>query len=253
MSAPNLSARERSVCQQFCEFTGTSLDVAARCLKSNSWNIHQALEAFWERPEAFASAAPPVDMDALHKLFEKYKEEDSEAVGLDGLIALCADLDVAPDDIRMLVLCFNLQVKSGVHWTRAEFLSGMAAIGCDSVAKIKAAFSSMQADLAAPARFKAFYHYAFDVSRQEGQKVLDLGTAIQLWRMLLHDKFVHLERWCAYMANDYGKSINKDTWLLTLDFALQADEKLEKIDLDNSAWPIVIDEFVEHFRANPPP
>lgn len=37
-------------------------------------------------------------------------EEDEDAVGVDGLIQFCTDLDVPPDDMRMLVFCFNLQV-----------------------------------------------------------------------------------------------------------------------------------------------
>jgi hypothetical protein len=32
----------------------------------------------------------------------------------------------------------------------------------------------LQADLAEPRKFKAFYDFAFDVSRADGQKVLDL-------------------------------------------------------------------------------
>mmetsp|Transcript_16481 Transcript_16481/g.33831 ORF Transcript_16481/g.33831 Transcript_16481/m.33831 type:complete len:252 (+) Transcript_16481:118-873(+) len=249
MSMPNLSARERTQCQQFTEFTGTRLDVAAKCLRKNNWNIHQALEAFWERPDAF-STAPSCDMEALHKLFDIYKDADEDAIGIEGLLQFCTDLDVPPDDIRMLILCFNLQVKSAVHWPRAEFIGGMANLGCDSIDKVKSSFSGMQADLGQPAQFKALYEYAFDISRQEGQKVLDLQTALQLWRMLLAEKFAHLERWCSYMETEYQKSVNKDTWLLTLDFALTADATMSNIDLDNSAWPIVIDEFVEHFRAN---
>ena len=44
----------------------------------------------------------------------------------------------------------------------------------------------------------------------------------------------------------------KDTWMLTLDFALLADPTMSNIDLDNSAWPVVIDEFVEYFTAKNP-
>jgi len=250
MSASALSSRERGLCQQFTEFTGTKIEVAARCLKKNNWNIHQALEAFWERPDAYAPSAPPCDMDALTALFEKYKESEEEAIGLDGLIALCGDLDVEPTDVRMLVLCFNLKVTSAVHWPRAEFIGGMANLGCDSVEKIKSSFAGMEGELQDAGRFKEFYSYAFDVSRRDGQKVLELETAIALWRMLLHDKFIHLERWCAYLETEYKKSINRDAWLLLLDFARTADASMANIDLDNSAWPIVIDEFVEHFRAS---
>ena len=38
--------------------------------------------------------------------------------------------------------------------------------------------------------------------------------------------------------------------MLTYDFALQADATMSNIDLDNSAWPVVIDE-VKHPRHPP--
>ena len=115
-------------------------------------------------------------------------------------------------------------------------------LGCDSIAKIKDRFHSMQADLIDPIRFKAFYSFAFDISRMDGQKVLDLQTALTLWRLIITDKFKHLDLWCEFLETEYKKSITKDTWMLTLDFGLVADDQLSNIDLESSAWPVVIDE-----------
>ncbi|KAJ1478825.1 hypothetical protein T484DRAFT_1816538, partial [Baffinella frigidus] len=51
-----------------------------------------------------------------------------------------------------------------------------------------------------------------------------------------------------FALQEFKKSIAKDTYLLTLDFALQANDDFSNIDLDSSAWPVVIDEFVEFGR-----
>ena len=234
-------------------------------MKKNGWNIQQALEAFWESPEDYASPAPPCDLGLLDQMFMKYKgvwfghsrlefiyssnwfdphhtDPSEDAIGLEGLLTFCEDLGIAPDDVRMLILCFNLGVVSAVRWTKLEFIQGLMKLGCDSISKIKERFHSMQADLVDPIRFKAFYSFAFDISRMEGQKVLDLQTALTLWRLVLSDKFKHLDLWCEFLQNEYKKSITKDTWMLTLDFSLTSDDQMSNIDLENSAWPVVIDE-----------
>ncbi len=167
---------------------------------------------------------------------------DEASIGIDGLLLFCDDLGIAPDDVRMLVLCFNLGVKNSVRWTKQEFIQGLVRLGCDSIAKIKDRFHAMQADLIDPIRFKAFYSFAFDISRMDGQKVLDLQTALTLWRLIIADKFKHLDLWCEFLETEYKKSITKDTWMLTLDFGLIADDQLSNIDLESSAWPVVIDE-----------
>lgn len=54
--------------------------------------------------------------DAIHRLFLRYKEADEEAVGVEGISQLCADLGVEPDDIVVLVLrCVQVAVGGRVR------------------------------------------------------------------------------------------------------------------------------------------
>ena len=92
-------------------------------------------------------------------------------------------------------------------WTRQEFINGLMRMGCDSTSKIKDKLPSLQADLIDLNQFKKFYSFAFDVSRAEGQKVLDLDTAITLWRMTLADKFTHMDAWASFLETEFKKSI----------------------------------------------
>lgn len=80
-------------------------------------------------------------------------------------------------------------------------------MGCDTTDKIKQKITSLQADLVDPSLFKNFYGFAFDVSRADGQKVLDLDTAVTLWRLTLQDKFVHIDAWCSFLTTEFKKSI----------------------------------------------
>uniref|UniRef100_A0A7S0VA35 Defective in cullin neddylation protein n=1 Tax=Hemiselmis tepida TaxID=464990 RepID=A0A7S0VA35_9CRYP len=246
----NLTPEQVMLCSQFSEFTGATQEVAAMCMRRNHWNIEAAMGAFFDNPAAFAPPPPDVDAGAILTMFKKYKDEEEEnCIGIDGILQFCTDIDITPDDVRMLVFTFNLQVKSPVKWTQMEWVSGMTRMGCDSVAKVKSKMISLQADLVDPNRFKQFYAFSFDMSRAEGQKVLDLDTAVQLWRMVLKDRFHHLDAWCEFLEKVYKKSITKDTWMLTYDFSVQSNADMTNIDLDSSAWPVVIDEFVEYYRA----
>lgn len=59
----------------------------------------------------------PPRRDAIHRLFLRYKEEDEEGVGVEGISQLCADLGVEPDDIVVLVLRWVLRRGRGQSQT----------------------------------------------------------------------------------------------------------------------------------------
>jgi len=45
-----------------------------------------------------------------------------------------------------------------------------------------------------------------------------------------------------------GNSISKDLWAMTYDLATQCQPDLSDYDADAGAWPVFLDEFVEHYR-----
>jgi hypothetical protein len=46
------------------------------------------------------------------------------------------------------------------------------------------------------ADFKAFYIFAYEYSKEDGQKVVAIETALALWRMLLREQYEMSEKWC---------------------------------------------------------
>jgi len=43
--------------------------------------------------------------------------------------------------------------------------------------------------------------------------------------------------------------LNKDQWCSFLDFSLTVSRDFREWDADESSWPILLDEFVEHVKA----
>ena len=95
--------------------------------------------------------------------------------------------------------------------------------------------------------FCAFYRLTFLLARERGVNTLECSRASAAWRALLHDRFALLQEWCAFVAGRRS-FITEDTWRQVLDFCRfchSADGGLRGYD-PTAAWPVLIDEFVEH-------
>lgn len=109
------------------------------------------------------------------------------------------------------------------------------------------------------AYFKRIYKYAFVAGRERDQKALSLENATVYWSMLFanpgwewksenHD---WLEHWKTFLSEKWTRSVNKDMWNMTIEFALKSveDESLSFWSEDG-AWPSVIDDFVDWCKKN---
>lgn len=107
--------------------------------------------------------------------------------------------------------------------------------------------------------FKSIYKHTFILARQPGQKAVALENATEYWRLLLTKPSLEwsapntpwLDWWIEFLTEKYKKSVNKDMWDQTLVFAEKTlhDEALSFWSED-SAWPGVIDEFVEYVKTD---
>ncbi|KAJ9528545.1 hypothetical protein QJQ45_020474 [Haematococcus lacustris] len=89
-------------------------------------------------------------------------------------------------------------------------------------------------------------------SCKKGQKCVQLDTALGMWQLLFpaDRPWPLLDDWCEFLTKQHGgKAISKDTWTQLLDFIRTVKPDLSNFDPDNSAWPYLIDEFVEAVRA----
>ncbi|CAI9109715.1 OLC1v1009588C1 [Oldenlandia corymbosa var. corymbosa] len=104
----------------------------------------------------------------------------------------------------------------------------------------------MRLDLRADfSEFSRFYDFVFFICRENGQKNITVSRAVMAWRLVLAGRFRLLNDWCNFIEENQRHNISEDTWRQVLAFSRCVQDNLEGYDPEG-AWPILIDEFVEH-------
>jgi DCN1-like protein 1/2 len=159
---------------------------------------------------------------------------------------MCDDLGIDPVDPVVLVIAYHFKAEVMGVFNQSEFIQGMKNLGCDSIQKLRNKLPELRSSLSDPEKFRSIYNYVFLFSRDIGCRNLNLDVAIAMWRLLLAEKFPFIQKWFDFLEKrEKRHDISKDTWEMLLDF-LNIIQKNGISGYDpNSAWPILIDEFVE--------
>ncbi|KAK3805430.1 MAG: DCN1-like protein 5-like protein [Linnemannia elongata] len=145
---------------------------------------------------------------------EDDEDFDREQIGPAGIAKLCEDIDVSLETVDMLVLAYHLELKDPVH-------------------------------------FKEFYRYIFMFAKDSEQKCMPVDTACAMISTVMKDR-PHEQRFVEYLgAKKPIKVINKDQWYNFLDFSDTISEDLSNYDGLSSAWPVLLDEYVEWRNEEP--
>lgn len=196
----------------------------------------------------------------LEELFDKYKNvtEDPEdvedlelssgqvdAVGPNGIAQFLQDLGFGEDDVIGFVVAWKLGCKNVGRITRTEWVSGLMLMGCDSVAAVRALIPKLEAELKSKGR--EIFSYAFQVSRANDAKTLDLPSARVLLELFLPaEKYGHTAPfvdWITQHQSSY-RSISRDQWDNLYDFSHNVKADLSNYDEDEG-WPCLLDEYVQ--------
>lgn len=204
------------------------------------------------------STAPGVSKFSLNKLFDKFASASSNPDTLDVTATqkYFEAIGVDIEDISSFIVAEIVKCPSMGEITRTGFTTGWTDLGCDTLDKQKKAIQTRRSRLASDSALRhSIYMFAFNLFLTEtSQKSIEKDTAIELWKMLLSPPAFNwkttnndwLAMWVDFLNQSSAKGVNRDLWNQTMSFAIETlkDEGLRWWD-ENSAWPALIDEFVE--------
>uniref|UniRef100_A0A6B2EA02 Defective in cullin neddylation protein n=1 Tax=Phlebotomus kandelakii TaxID=1109342 RepID=A0A6B2EA02_9DIPT len=188
----------------------------------------------------------------LLAMYQRYKDQQEDAILSEGIERLCCDLRYKPDDFAILVLAWRLDASQMCRFTRQEFVQGLRNLNADSVDGVRTRLEQTVEKLKEDSElFKQLYRFTFGFGLEPGHRTLSLDMAIILWRLVFT---VHtpklLDRWLYFLAQHAQiRGVPKDTWNMFLNFAETCDITSYN---DEEAWPSLFDDFVEYEndRAN---
>lgn len=199
------------------------------------------------------SYQPSIDEDAAEKLFAEIADDDDPAVaGMEGISTLCDKLQIDPlEDIRILVLLWKMGSKEKpAQISKEEWMAGCQKLKVDSIEKFKGILPSLDTGFLDRTDFRDFYKFCFRFNLHGTHRTLDKEMVIALIQMTLKDRIAteRLETFCAFIETQQTYTrITLDQWTSFLDFCYECED-LSTYDESNSAWPVLIDEYVEYME-----
>lgn len=177
------------------------------------------------------------------------KDPHEDIILADGIERLCDDLQLSPDDFKVLVLAWKLDAEQMCQFTRDEFVNGLKLMRVDSIRTIQIRLPEIVQELTVNSdMFRDLYRFTFrfglDVT--SGQRILPIDMAIVLWRLVFTIREPPLlSRWLSFLESHHVRGIPRDTWNMFLNFAEAIGNDLGVYD-DAEAWPSLFDDFVEY-------
>lgn len=173
-------------------------------------------------------------------MFEEYKDKNEEgAILSEGVEKLCQDLNYSPDDFPILVLAFCLDAQKMCCFTKQEFIYGLKKLNATTISDLRQRLQETVEKLETDTDlFKSLYRFTFHFGLDEGVRTLSLDMAMSLWR-LVYSNSVHkppdnvLERWLSFLVKENIRGIQRDTWMMFMNFSESFD--INSYDSDE-AW-----------------
>jgi len=188
-----------------------------------------------------ASAPPkPSDIEQLFNQFASTAHSDSAKTEIDptGLQELCEAIHIDPaTDVAVLVLAWKSRTRTMGTFTKEEFMRGMQELHVDSLSSLVSRTTDMRAMVrdATSVEFRDFYRFVYEISREQGFKVLDLDVALALLDMLLGQAFALTPKFCTFLGRKEGlRALSVDQWQSFLEFCKQHSRGLENYDSDGA-------------------
>lgn len=255
------SVAQKKTLKDFIAVTHVTEKVATTILSNNGWRLQDSIDDFYSNSARYtggssssSSAVVKVDRIKLEKLYEKYATGDS--ISEEKLGQFFQDVGVDPASATTFGVAWQLKAKNFGEFSKKEFVDGFAALGCDTIEKMKTECARLDTSLKNDRRtFKEFYRWLFDFIKDEGdRKTIDADIALDMWNIVLPLHFPLLSSWISFIRANNEKNkykiISKDVWEQVFELAKEVKPDFSNYDENEGAWPVILDEFVEYQKKN---
>jgi len=195
---------------------------------------------------------------AVEKLFAEIlaDPEDTSVATMEGISKFSERIGIDPmEDVRILVLIWKMtngDTEKPAQISKTEWIRGCQKLQVDSIAKFQNLLPSLEMGFLDQTEFKDFYKFCFQFNRQGTHRTLDKDLVVALLRLVVTNGRIpsdRLETFCTFLetsSQNYTR-ITLDQWTSFLDFSHECED-LSTYDEANSAWPVLIDEYVEYME-----
>ncbi|KAI6353086.1 Scaffold-type E3 ligase [Pyricularia grisea] len=266
-----LTAVQKTLSAQFVQMTATNDKVAQKFLKNANWKLDVAADAYFSsNPSMATSSSSKPKLDKMFSDLQDTQEDSPDELGAGSAIEYASSLGVDPESVGIFVLMELVKAPAFGVITRSGFIEGWQATNAPaSKSGQKDYIQSLIRNLPHDHElFKRVYRHAFIAGRETPeQRALPLENALVYWQCFFGSEMPHskpwvakssqsggttdfLDLWTEYLKNNWSRTVSKDMWNQTLDFAVKstADSTLSFWTPEGS-WPSVIDGFVEWLRS----
>jgi len=173
---------------------------------------------------------------------------------MEGISKFSEDLGIDPlEDIRILVLLWKMGANDKpAQINKVEWQQGCEKLQVDSIDKFRKLLPSLDTGFLDRTEFKDFYKFCFQFNRQGTHRTLDKDLVIALLQMVLKgrvsdDRLRSFTDFLGGSKDETYSRITLDQWTSFLDFCYEVED-IDDYDEATSAWPVLIDEYVEYME-----
>lgn len=188
---------------------------------------------------------------SVELLFDQYKEEGHDCIGLSTIVRFLGDLGISEDDIgglRALWVMWRLgSVEMGIV-NRREFSEGLNKMGVRDMEQLKSQIpKSIPQDLSV-VDCKHFLEFAFTYNLEGGNKCLDKETTAELLSLFYPDKATRVYSFMKFLNQPRVERLRKDEWVMLYDLFRMTKDDMSDYETD-STWPLLFDDYYEWVKS----